>query len=254
MLGALGLFSTRPWETTSLVPSVAISPDLGAALGEAVEVDPAGGPGVALARVAGGGPSVHLAEPVAVSGPERDGSSGPLLAVSKGYAVAQAGSSPVPPAASEPPPSPPPVTQPVAAAPAPAPTPVVPAASPAPPLVAGTGSGTPGTSGAIIPPAEGEPPQSCEGAEYVFTVTPQSEETVSEESQLDILIQRFAGDGSESELSLEGDLGDVRSLVSLFVSEGNCVRVEFGPIVTEGPVSEVAETAAPGEMAEPALP
>lgn len=226
MLGALGLFSTRPWETTSVAPSLVVSPGLGAALGDSVEVVPGGGPRVASARVAPGALSVQVAEPVAVSVP-KESDSRPLLAVSPGRAIEQSGSSPESPTPSvpSPPPAPAPATEPVAAAPEPAP--VAPATAPAPPLVASTGSHGPGTSGTIVPGEEVEPEPSCEGDEYLFTVTPETEEPISEESELNIVIQRFTGDGSESELSLEGDLGDVRSLVALLLSEGNCVKVAF---------------------------
>jgi hypothetical protein len=232
MLGALGLFSSRPWETTSLAPSVAVEPGLGAALGESVEVVPAGGPGIAAVHVAGGVAAGLAAEPVAVSKPEGD-SSGPLLAVAAGRAVAQSRVAPAPSTPPEPPVAPAPEAQPVVAVPQPAAA--APPATTAPPVVASTGSGAPGTSGVVIPGGGAEYPPACEGDEYTFTVTPKAEDPLSEESALDILVQRSARDGSESELRLEGDLGDVRSLVSLLISEGNCVDVQFVPLVSEPP-------------------
>lgn len=92
-----------------------------------------------------------------------------------------------------------------------------------------------------MPGGEVEPEPGCEGDEYVFTVGFESEEPLSEESALDILIQRFSSDGSESELLLEGDLGDLRGLVDLLIPEGNCVQVVFEP-QGEG---ETPEPAAP---------
>jgi hypothetical protein len=247
MLGALGLFSTRPWETTSVVPSLAVSPGLGAALGDSVEVVPAGGPQVASARVAPEGPSAQVAAPVVVSGPDADRGSS-LLAVSPGRAVERSeATNPASPAPSGPPSSPAPAAQPVAAAPEPAPAPVVPVAAPAPPLVASTGSRGPATSGVIVPGEEVEPAPSCEGDEYLFTVTPESAEAISEESELDIVIQRFATDGSESELRVEGHLSDVRSLVALLLSEGNCVRVVFESAEEDDAGAEAPEAPADGE-------
>jgi hypothetical protein len=239
MLGALGLLSTRPWETTALVPSVAVSPDLGAALGDSVAVVPAGAPSIAKARVATGAPAPGVGEPVAVSVPT-EGESAPLLAVAPGRAVESVGPNSAPHAPSSPPAQPAPAAQqPVAAAPEP--VPAVPVATAPPPLVASSGSARPGSSGVIPPVGPVEPAPSCAGDEYTITVSSESDETITEESELEILIQRTAGDGSESELLLEGDLGDVRSLVDLLVSEGNCVQVVFEP-PGEG---ETLEPAAP---------
>jgi hypothetical protein len=86
---------------------------------------------------------------------------------------------------------------------------------------AGGESGGPGTaSGGVVDPAP-----SCEGDEYVVTVSFASVEEAYGESGAGILIQRFASDGSESEIDLEGDLSAVRALIGLLLSEGNCVQV-----------------------------
>ncbi|HET7574058.1 MAG TPA: hypothetical protein VFJ99_02980, partial [Solirubrobacterales bacterium] len=97
-----------------------------------------------------------------------------------------------------------------------------------PPPLAGTGGGhgSPGTAAPELDPEE------CEGDEYTITVSFEiGEEGV--ETQASILIQRIAGDGSESELELEleGSLSDVRALVDLLSSEGNCVQLVFEPVL-----------------------
>jgi hypothetical protein len=102
-----------------------------------------------------------------------------------------------------------------------------------------------------------EPAPSCAGDEYTITVSSEPGETVTEESELEILIQRTASDGSESELLLEGDLGDVRSLVDLLTSEGNCVQVVFEPPGEDDTASAAPQAGvepAPGDTLEPAVP
>lgn len=230
LLGAVALAGLRPWETDSVGPNLAIAPGLGVALGDSVEVAPAPAPApgtVADARVAPASPSILAAEPAAAPRPS-EGDAAPVLAVSPGRAVATAGFEPDPqPAPAVPAPASPPAPQPIAQAPAPAaePAPVVATV----PVRGAGGAGTPGTAG-TPPGGEVEPPQSCEGDEYLITVTFASPEAELEDSPVSILLQRIASDGSESELELEGDLSDARALIDLLSSEeGNCVQVEYLP-------------------------
>jgi hypothetical protein len=105
---------------------------------------------------------------------------------------------------------------------------------------------------------EVEPPAECAGDEYVITVTIDEPAPVSGESEAEILIQRFARDGSEGELQLEGDLNDVRDLVSILSAEGNCVKVEVRPSPDSDLAGEAPElgngAAELGDTLEPALP
>ena len=57
------------------------------------------------------------------------------------------------------------------------------------------------TAGVKPPPLE-----SCEGDEYVITITFLDEESTVEEAPVDIVLQRLNEDGSTDELKLEGDL------------------------------------------------
>jgi len=102
--------------------------------------------------------------------------------------------------------------------------------------------------------------QSCEGDEYVITVTfeeAEGEEGDYEQAEADIVVQRFGAEGSETEVTLRGNLTDVRNLVATLVSEGNCVQVDVVPPESE-PAEGVAEAgpgvAVPGDVAESALP
>jgi hypothetical protein len=83
-------------------------------------------------------------------------------------------------------------------------------------------------------------------------------ETVSELSPVHVLIRRLGSDGSESELQLEGDLNDVRDLVSLLASEGNCVQIEVVPFGENEGAQEAPEVgidpAESGDALESALP
>jgi hypothetical protein len=132
-----------------------------------------------------------------------------------------------------------------------------------PPLVATVDSGSPGTSGrpgTSVVGGGGEPEQSCEAGEYVITVTfeaAEGEEVDYELAEADILIKGLGADGSETEVTLRGDLTDVRSLVATLLSEGNCVQVDVVPPDGE-PAEEAPEVspdlAMPGDAVEPVLP
>lgn len=108
-----------------------------------------------------------------------------------------------------------------------------------------------GRPGGPIAAGGGPAPESCEGDEYVVTITFLDEETVGEESPVEILLQRFSEDGSVDELELEGDLADARSLVLKLGSEGHCVQVKVEPPEEEEP--ETGEEV-PVELPEPVSP
>ena len=118
-----------------------------------------------------------------------------------------------------------------------------------------TGGGTPG--GPIASGGGGPVPESCEGDEYLVTVTFLDEEPVAEESPVEILLQRFNEDGGvDDELTLEGALSDARGLVLKLSAEGGCVVVEIARPEEEGEAGEVSgaseEVADPAESLEPA--
>jgi hypothetical protein len=126
------------------------------------------------------------------------------------------------------------------------------------------GGGTEGGApGGPIASGGGPSPESCEGDEYLVTVTfldeePVDEEVLDEEAPVEILLQQLNEDGSvEEELTLEGVLSDARRLALKLSSEGNCVEVEIAQPDEAGEGEEEAEEA-PGadeeEVAEPAEP
>jgi hypothetical protein len=128
-----------------------------------------------------------------------------------------------------------------------------------------TSGGSPGgpvASGGPISAGGGPAPESCEGDEYLVTVTfldEEFEEPAGEEAPVEILLQHFNEDGSvEDELTLEGVFADARSLVLKLSAEGVCVEVEIArPDEGEGEeeAPEVGEEeAVPAELPEPASP
>lgn len=257
MLGAVALAGLRPWATSTIAPTLIPSPGVSAALGDATVVARGGSPGVGTGGVAAPASPAKVSAPVAVAVPQQRASRPqPSLAVSAGRAVRAAAPVPVSaPPAPEADPSP----EPVVTAPAPpaAQAPAAPLVASAPPSGAPGAAGRPGTS--VI--GGGAPEESCEGDEYVITVTFEEvdgEEVDYEEAEADILVQRLEADGSTTDLSLEGDLTDVRDLVAALVSEGNCVQVDVEPLPGAGTEEEVPgagdEVAEPGDVAEPALP
>jgi hypothetical protein len=128
--------------------------------------------------------------------------------------------------------------------------------------VATVDNGSPGTSGrpgtSVV--GGGEPEQSCEAGEYVITVTFETadgEDVDHEMDEADILVKGVAADGSETEVTLRGDLTDARNLVATLVSEGNCVQVDVVPAEgepAEGAPEAGADAAEPGDVVEPSLP
>jgi hypothetical protein len=226
LLGVVALLGLRPWATSSVAPDLSVSPRVGAAVGDSAVVAQAGSPSAAgTGGIAAPRSTPTVAAPAPVSTSERHAAQ-PLLAVSAGRALTVSASSPV---ASPPVSEPAPAADPVAAAPAPAPE-----TAPAPPVVASVPSAIPGTSGDPVTSGVGgpEPEQSCEGDEYLITVT--FEEAEGEEAEADIVIRQIGADGSETEVQLRGDLNDVRSLIATLVAEGNCVHLEVGTTAEDG--------------------
>ncbi len=128
---------------------------------------------------------------------------------------------------------------------------------------AGTGEGSPGGP---ITAGVGPVPQSCEGDEYLITITFLDEESTVEEARVAIVLERLNEDGTTDELQLEGDLSDARSLAAMLSSEGNCVRLEVVAPEEEGVPSDgtsqavvpsegtPTSSAAPAASAAPASP
>ena len=112
----------------------------------------------------------------------------------------------------------------------------------------GTGGGS--AKGPVA--AGGKPPaiESCEGDEYVITVSFLDEESTVEEAPVEIVLTRINEDGTTDELQLEGDLGDVHALASTLEAEGNCVTVEIAQPEGEGAEEEAKEPGASGEAPE----
>lgn len=238
-LGVVALAGLRPWATSSVAPSLNLSPAIGAALGDAAVVaqapSPEVGNGGTAAPISSGSP-VAVSSPGGVQVPKQDAAAAPVLAVAPARALSVAEAAPAPSSpAPEPAPSPEPAVPapvpPVEAAPAPAlavaPQPTTPGAPVAP--------GGPSTAG-----VGGEKGPRCESGEYVITVTFEEEagEEGHGESEGDILIAGVGPDGSEEELELRGDLSDVHSLLETLVSEGACVRVDIVPFGEEEPLPE----------------
>jgi hypothetical protein len=113
----------------------------------------------------------------------------------------------------------------------------------------GTGGGS--AKGPVT--AGGNPPvfESCEGDEYVITITFLDEESTVEEAPVEIVLTKLNEDGTTDELQLEGDLSDVHALASTLEAEGNCVKVETTQPEGEGAEEEAEEPGASGEVPEP---
>lgn len=236
VLGFVALASQRPWEAASADPHLSLALGAGA-VGGAVAVTPE-----RPSRPAGtGGESLARAVPVASPVPARDGSA-PTLAVAQGRAVDVVATLPPPPSAPEPPAS---------VQPPPAPE----ALPPAQTVVAGGGNGGGGPSTAVV---EVEPKPGCEGDEYEVTIGFVAEAIPSDEAEVEIAIRRVGRDGSESEIQLEGQFGDVGELLEQVISHDDCVAVRVEPAGGEesgGDFSEPAmATASAAEELEPVLP
>lgn len=228
------------------MPSVGPGPAPETAVGDAAVVATAG-PRVADAEAARPGRSTTVSV-ARVAAPEP--SDRPELAVSPASVVLAA----APGSGTTPPPPPIPAPQPAQPAPAPAPAPAAtPAPSAAPGFVAGGGGpGGGNTAGTPLP----DPPSVCEGGEYEITIWLSPETTEGDE--VEVLIRQIESDGSESEIDLSGELGDVYELIELLEAEGNCVEVVVEPIddgeATEGPSEVPQEPVGVGDTVELVLP
>jgi hypothetical protein len=233
------LWGLKPWEDDSSDPQV-IPLGIEMAVGDGKALSSEQRASVAAGTIAPGGPKlvVGAGEPAG-----RDAGAGPVLAVAPGKAVV-APASVVTPAPSSPA-TPTPVSpeaQPVSApAPEPAATPIT------APVVT-----TPETArpGGPVSAGVGGFDEGCEGDEYLLTVTLLEEGLVSDESPVEIVVERINEDRSSDELQLEGDLSDARALVAALDSEGSCVKVEIVQFEGEDGKEEVPE--ASEEVAEPA--
>jgi hypothetical protein len=254
-LGAVALTGLRPWATSSVAPDLTLSPAIGVALGDAAVVAQAGSPEVGNGGTAAPVSTTTVSSPAGVAAPRRQASASPLLAVAPARALSVSEPAPAP---STPAPEPTPSPEPAVPTPAPAvePAPALAVApQPAAPGAPAT-SGGPSTAGV----GGGELGPSCEGGEYVITVS--FEEEPGDEgygqAEADILIQGAGADGSEEKLELRGDLSDVHGLVETLVSEGACVQVDIVPFSEGEPSPEAFEPdvppAEPGDAAEVALP
>lgn len=214
------LWGLRPWEDNSDAPhEVPLGIEAAVGGGQALTAPPAAGVAGGVAVPAG--PKVRPAQRVggnAGSGPTPKTPSAVAVAPGQAVAVAEV---PSPPAGKAPEsgggeevPS-----VGTTAGQAPSEGASSPVATPA--GSSGGSSGGPVTAG-VKPVAE-----SCEGDEYVITVTFLDQEAAVEEAPVSIVLEQLNEDGSTNELQLEGDLGDAHALASTLEAEGNCVTVEI---------------------------
>jgi len=186
----VALASLRPWETDSVAPQVWISPEVGIGLDDSVALAPAGGPGIAAARVAPSGYDAAIAKvPVAV--PENV--SAPVLdvAAARPVSVSQPATVPARPPSGVP--SPPPsvaLPAPVAVAPAPAPAAVLVVLPPSsqPPAVVGSDGG----------PGDFDSVEIREGDEYALSFSFYLETTTFAEPGTENLIMQFSSDADDA--------------------------------------------------------
>jgi hypothetical protein len=239
VLAFVALAGLRPWEADSVDPHLVVSPGI-VGLGDAVAVTRDRSPSLAGA----GTESLARAIPARERVPATGGP-GPTLAVSQRQAVSTVAAAPAPspPASEAEPPAP------SGSAPAPAST------SPTPTIVTNVGNGAGGPGTAVV---EVEPEPSCEGDEYEITIRFGTKAIDPDEAEVEILIKRIGHDGSESEIQLEGQFGEVGELLEHVASEGDCVGVRFEPAGEEEPAKDSPEapvaTAGLEEELEPVLP
>jgi hypothetical protein len=255
VLVGVAVVGLRPWAPASVIPSVAISPDLKTGIAESVALRPEQAASVADASVVRDeGPKIATAKRVSRAGQvapdEPKAVAVSVVSPAQRVAGPGNGSAPSQPAQPETP-----VPAPVAT---PSPQPPPPS-TPAAPVVASAPESSP-PRGPITSGGGGPQERGCAGDEYVLVISPAGEETDEPPSQLEIRIEYFGSDGSYGEFSLQGDEEDVRELVALLSEEGDCVRVEEEPAAEEP--AEVAEdepeagavATEPIEAPEPALP
>ncbi len=247
------LWGLRPWEDNSADPQrVPLGIEMAVGDGNALSAAPVAS--VAAGAVVRTGPKAKVGLAESTSNGPADGGvkKSPRLAVAPGQAVA------VSPGEAAPAPGAPGVTVPAAPEAQPVSTaPAAPATTPAAAPLATTAEGAkPG--GGPVSAGGGGFKESCEGDEYLLTITLLDEEPVGDESPVDIVLARLNEDGTTGdELQLEGDLSDARALASTLEAEGNCVQVEIAQPEEEEGGEEVpgASEEAPEsgeEVAEPA--
>jgi hypothetical protein len=240
LLGLVALIGLKPWEADAVEPHLdPLGFEMG--VGDSVAVPSPAAAFVADAAVAPGRAKL-VARQVARQGPGGPADGGPGVAPARAVAVAGGRTAPTPTSApvspAPAPASPAPEAQPVAA-PAPE-APPAPAAGP----IAAAGEGVPSSPGGPVTSGGGGF-ESCEGDEYVLTISFIGEEPTAAiedeittaETPVEILLQRFNSDGSVEDLELEGDLFDAQALLVQLTSEGNCVKVEIVPAEPAEPVS-----------------
>ena len=246
------LWGLRPWEDDSADPQRApLGIEMAVGDGNALSAGSAAaavGPGTVVGTGTKAG--VRLAESTGGRSTGNGVKHGPRLAISPGQAVIVATDEAVPAPATPAIPAPAtPEAQPVASAPE---APAAPASVP----IATTGEGT-GPGRGPVGAGVGGFEESCEGDEYLLTVTLLDEEPVGDETPVDIVLERFDEDGTPGdELHLEGDLSDARSLASTLGSEGSCVQVEVLPFEGEAATEETPEAGeeVPGPVEETTEP
>lgn len=229
-LALVVLWGLRPWEDRADPHEAPLGIEMAVGGGRAL-------PAASTAQVAAGvvapaGPKVQVAQRVSGGGGSSPAPTPSAVAVApaQAIAVAEVPSSPAGPA------------------------PESGAGEEVPSVGATTGEAPPeGTSSPVATPAGpsggssggpvaagGKPEtESCEGDEYVITITFLDEESTVEEAPVDIVLTRLNEDGSTDELQLEGDLSDAHALASTLEAEGNCVKVEIAQPAEEESAEEV---------------
>jgi hypothetical protein len=238
VLALIALLGLKPWEADSVEPRLKL-PGFEAAVGESVALPPERGAFVADATVVplGAQPLKTPAErPIEAEAP----STALAVAPARLVAVAEVPSAPAPePGAGEEAPS-------VGATDGEAPPEGV--SSPVSTSLPEPEPGGPVTAGGPIL-------ESCDGDKYVITIvlTPDADE--AEEASVEIVLQRFAEDGSVDELRLEGDLLDAEALAIQLSSEGNCVYLEADASMDEdAPSDGTSQVVVPAEGASSSVP
>ena len=219
VLAIVALASLKPGITESVDPNLSVSPDIGAALDDAVAVAREPSHRRLAQAAVGDATRVILASRPGPANSGEDGPAAPLeLTISRAEPVASGGPSPAPPAPS---PQPQPTPEP---APAPVAVPVAePPAPPAPgPIVAGVddGSEEPGTAGV----EEFGPIEVCDGDGYGVALLLYIESVLGEAEE-ETLAMHFAGEQGESTIYIEGASLGVLELVDQLLDEGECLTI-----------------------------
>ena len=253
LLGLVVLWGLKPWEDDSDDPQPA---PLGIemAVGDGKALPTGSAVSVAAGRVVPRAPKlvVQLAKPVE---PGAGAKTAPSFAVAPGQAIAAAEV----PSSPQSPQVPAPESGTGGEVPSVGATDgEAPPAGTSPPVTvpASTDGGGPGGP---IAAGGGPTPESCEGDEYLVTVTFLEEEPLGEESAVEIVLQHLNEDGGvDDELRLEGDSNDASSLVLKLHSEGSCVEVVIAQPEEEDEAEEVPEAGEevtePAELLEPVSP